>query len=81
LQEMNNSQQNKYLPKLKGFVNQPNSWSAYNEHLDILLGAQHRTMEQAKDPVDIYKAQGAVQMIKYLRGLRDQVNASLESKK
>jgi hypothetical protein len=38
-------------------------------------------MEQATDPIDIYKAQGAVQMIKYLKGLRDQVNASLESKK
>tara|TARA_R100000700_G_scaffold33734_1_gene41554 strand:+ start:371 stop:487 length:117 start_codon:yes stop_codon:yes gene_type:complete len=38
-------------------------------------------MEQAKDPVDIYKAQGAIQMLKYLKGLRDQVNASLESKK
>jgi hypothetical protein len=38
-------------------------------------------MEQATDPVDIYKAQGAIQMLKYLRGLRDQVNASLESKK
>ena len=47
----------------------------------MLIESQHRTMEQAKDPVDIYKAQGAIQMVKYLRGLRDQVNASLESKK
>ena len=78
---MNNNQNHKYLHKLKGWVNQPNSWGAFNEHLDMLIESQHRTMEQAKDPVDIYKAQGAVQMIKYLRGLRDQVNASLESKK
>ena len=78
---MNNNQQSKYLPKLKGLVNQPNSWNAFNEHLDMLIELQHRTMEQAKDPVDIYKAQGAIQMIKYLKGLRDQVNASLESKK
>ena len=47
----------------------------------MLLESQHRTMEQAKDPVDIYKAQGAVQMIKYLKGLRDQVNSSLENNK
>ena len=77
----NNKQQHQHLLKLKGFVNQPNSWGAYNQHLDMLIEAQHRTMEQATDPVDIYKAQGAVQMIKYLKGLRDQVNASLESKK
>ena len=76
-----NHQQSKYLPKLKALVNQPNSWNAFKEHLDVLLEAQHRTMEQAKDPVDIYKAQGAVQMIKYLRGLRDQVNSALETKK
>ena len=77
----NNKQQHQYLLKLKGFVNQPNSWSAYNQHLDMLIEAQHRTMEQATDPVDIYKAQGAVQMIKYLKGLRDQVNSSLENNK
>ena len=47
----------------------------------MLIESQHRTMEQAKDPVDIYKAQGAVQMIKYLKGLRDQVNSSLENNK
>ncbi len=47
----------------------------------MLIESQHRTMEQATDPVDIYKAQGAIQMLKYLRGLRDQVNSSLETKK
>jgi hypothetical protein len=36
-------------------------------------------MEQATDPVDIYKAQGAVQMIKYLKGLRDQVNNAIKN--
>ena len=45
------------------------------------IESQHRTMEQATDPVDIYKAQGAIQMLKYLRGLRDQVNSALETKK
>ena len=78
---MNNNQQSKYLPKLKGLVNQPNSWGAFNEHLDMLIESQHRTMEQATDPIDIYKAQGAIQMLKYLRGLRDQVNSALETKK
>lgn len=47
----------------------------------MLIESQHRTMEQAKNPVDIYKAQGAIQMLKYLRGLRDQVNSALETKK
>ena len=47
----------------------------------MLIEPQHRTMEQATDPVDIYKAQGAIQMLKYLRGLRDQVNSALETKK
>ena len=78
---MSNNQPSKYLPKLKGLVNQPNSWGAFNEHLDMLIESQHRTMEQATDPVDIYKAQGAIQMLKYLRGLRDQVNSALETKK
>lgn len=45
----------------------------------MLIESQHRTMEQATDPVDIYKAQGAVQMIKYLKGLRDQVNNAIKN--
>ena len=49
--------------------------------ITLALPPKTLTMEQAKDPVDIYKAQGAIQMIKYLRGLRDQVNSSLENNK
>ena len=37
-------------------------------------------MEQATDLIDIYKAQGSMKTIKYLKHLRDYVNAEQENK-
>ena len=42
---------------------------------------EHKTMEQAVDTIDIYKAQGSVKTIRYLKHLRDYVNAEQENSK
>lgn len=77
----NNKQQHQYLLKLKGFVNNATQWKAFNELLDFLTEMEHKTMEQAVDTIDIYKAQGSVKTIRYLKHLRDYVNAEQENKK
>jgi len=38
-------------------------------------------MEQATDTIDIYKAQGSIKTIKYLKHLKDYVNAEQENNK
>ena len=76
----NNKQQHQHLLKLKGFVNNTTQWKAFNELLDFLTEMEHKTMEQAVDTIDIYKAQGSVKTIRYLKHLRDYVNAEQENK-
>ena len=77
----NNKQQHQPLLKLKGFVNNATQWKAFNELLDFLTEMEHKTMEQAVDTIDIYKAQGSVKTIRYLKHLRDYVNAEQENSK
>ena len=77
----NNKQQPQHLLKLKGIVNNATQWKAFNELLDFLTEMEHKTMEQAVDTIDIYKAQGSVKTIRYLKHLRDYVNAEQENSK
>ena len=65
----NNKQQHQHLLKLKGFVNNATQWKAFNELLDFLTEMEH-----------MYKAQGSVKTIRYLKHLRDYVNAEQENK-
>ena len=77
----NNKQQHQHLLKLKGFVNNTTQWKAFNELLEFLIEMEHKTMEQATDIIDIYKAQGSIKTIKYLKHLKDYVNAEQENNK
>jgi len=49
--------------------------------LEFLIEMEHKTMEQATDTIDIYKAQGSIKTIKYLKHLKDYVNAEQENNK
>lgn len=65
-----------YLNKLLGLVNTPRAWAGFNEMLDDQIGSWQKKLEQVSDPVDIYKAQGAIQALRHLRYLRDEVHAN-----
>ncbi len=65
-----------YLSKLQGLVNTPNTWAGFVEMLDAVIDLHHKKLEQAVEPVDLYKAQGAVQALRQLKYLRDEVNGS-----
>jgi hypothetical protein len=49
--------------------------------LDAVIDLHHKKLEQAVEPVDLYKAQGAVQALRQLKFLRDEVNASQKTDK
>lgn len=70
-----------YLPKLQGLVNTHRTWEAFTEMLDAVIDLHHKKLEQAVDPIDLYKAQGAVQALRQLKFLRDEVNASQKTDK
>lgn len=64
-----------FLSKLKTLVNTRTQWDAFNEMLDYSVGLHQKKLEQAVDMIDIYKAQGAIQALRQLKFLRDEVNA------
>lgn len=64
-----------FLSKLKGFVDSNNQWEGFVEALEYEIEGQRRQLEQAKDLVEIYQAQGAIFALRRLKYLRDQVHA------
>jgi hypothetical protein len=59
---------------LKKLVNDKELWDAFVEELDKRISLQHKGMEHFVEVQDLYKAQGAVQALKALKLLREQVN-------
>ncbi len=64
-----------YLPKLKGFVSSHTQWDAFVEALDHSIELYQKKLEQSADVVELHKAQGAIQALRHLKYLRDEVNA------
>lgn len=64
-----------FLSKLKTLVNTKTQWEAFNDLLEYNIGLHQKKLEQAVDMADIYKAQGAIQVLRQLKFLRDEVNA------
>lgn len=63
-----------FLSKLKGFVSNSNQWNGFVEALDYEIEMQRKQLEQSKEPIEIYQAQGAIFALRRLKFLRDQVD-------
>lgn len=63
-----------YLSKLKLLVNTNNQWEAFCDMLDYNINLQHKKLEQANDPVEVYRAQGAIAALRSLKYLKDEIN-------
>ena len=59
---------------IKKLVNDPTVWQGFLEELDSWLEREYKFLEQARDIVDIHKAQGAIKTLRKLKTLRDIVN-------
>ena len=70
-----------YLPKLKGFVSSNTQWDAFVEALDHYIDLHQKKLEQSADVVELHKAQGAIQALRHLKYLRDEVNAENKDSK
>jgi hypothetical protein len=44
--------------------------------LDYKIGMQQKKLEQSKDPVDIYHAQGAIQALRQMKLLKEEINGT-----
>ena len=66
----------KWLSALKPMAASPIQWEAFEQMLDFYLGMHQKALEQAADPVEIYRSQGSVIALKKLKQLKDEIHAS-----
>ena len=59
---------------LKKLVNDKELYEEFLKHLDDLIYLQQKQMEQASEPIYLYRAQGAIEQLRKLKLLREQVN-------
>ena len=62
------------MSNLKQLVNNKELYEAFLKHVDDLIYLQQKQMEQATEPVILYRAQGAITTLRKLKLLREQVN-------
>jgi len=65
----------KWLSPLKPMASTPIQWQAFEEMLDYYIGIQQKSLEQSTEPVEIYRAQGAVMSLKKLKKLKEEIHA------
>lgn len=65
----------KWLSALKPLAHNNNQWVAFEEMLSFYIELSVKQLEQAEDPVHLYRAQGAIASLKKLKLLRDELNA------
>ena len=65
-----------WLSKLKPLASNNIQWQAYEQMLEYYLVMQSKKLEQANDPVELYRAQGAIAALRKLKTLRDEIHAS-----
>lgn len=66
------TQQKDWLNKLAALAAPP-QWSSFEAMLSYNIGLHQSKLEQATEPADIYRAQGAIQALKALRYLKEEI--------
>ena len=66
----------KWLSALKPLASTPVQWQAFEEMLDHYMSIQQKSLEQAAEPIEIYRAQGAVLALKKLKQLKDEIHGA-----
>jgi len=59
---------------LKQLVNNKELYEEFQKHLDDLIYMRQRTMESANDSVIVYRQQGAIDVLRKLKLLKETVN-------
>ena len=59
---------------LKQLVNDKECYDQFLQHLDDLIYIRQRTMESANDAVIVYRQQGAIDVLRKLKLLKETVN-------
>ena len=61
---------------LKQLVNNKELYEEFQKHIDDLIYIRQRTMESATDSVIVYRQQGAIDVLRKLKLLKETVNGT-----
>jgi hypothetical protein len=61
---------------LKQLVNNKELYEEFQKHIDDLIYMRQRTMESANDSVIVYRQQGAIDVLRKLKLLKETVNGA-----
>ena len=61
---------------LKQLVNDKECYEQFQKHLDELIYMRQRALESANEPSVIYRQQGAIDVLRKLKLLRETVNGA-----
>ena len=61
---------------LKQLVNDKEAYDQFLKHIDDLIYLRQRTMESANDAVIVYRQQGAIDVLRKLKLLKETVNGA-----
>ena len=61
---------------LKQLVNDKEAYDQFLQHIDDLIYLRQRTMESANDAVIVYRQQGAIDVLRKLKLLKETVNGA-----
>ena len=62
------------LSKLKPLVGNSRQWDHFSNYLDVLIAQNHKTLEQSENKITLHKAQGAIETLRKIRRLREDVS-------
>jgi len=54
-------------------VGNSRQWDHFSNYLDVLIAQQQKVLEQSENMISVHKAQGAVETLRKIRRLRDDV--------
>ena len=60
--------------KLKGLVSSNRQWDHFSNYLNALIEQQHKILEQSDNMVSVHKAQGAIETLRKIKRLREDIN-------
>ena len=67
----NNKQQ--ILSRLKPLVGNNRQWDHFSKYLDSMVDQHHKVLEQSENMVTVHKAQGAIDVLRRIKRLREDV--------
>ena len=59
---------------LKKIINDKESWDALVEYYDSCISTQHVTMERLSSSDELHRSQGAINILRKLKLMRDEIN-------